>query len=284
MEVRALADAGDALGRVEGALAAAGAEGELTFGILRRLVDEPDAYGEVVTILLGLGTDAPAALVTMTGEHPALVVGFVEDPADVGFADLVRAMLAAGRRPAFVNGARRWSEPFAQAWADVAGPELRVARELRAFELRAVRPPRPPDGRFREATGADAPLLERWLVAFGEDIGEPITPEDAAHFVARTLAAHDLAVWEQGGRPVSLAVVGRRTPWSSSIGPVYTPPELRGRGFASAAVAALSQRELDAGRRWCSLFTDLANPTSNHIYTDLGYEPRCDFRLFELRW
>jgi GNAT superfamily N-acetyltransferase len=265
-------------------VAAAGAEGELTFGILRRLVDEPDAYGEVVTILLGLGTDAPAALVTMTGEHPALVVGFVEDPADVGFADLVRAMLAAGRRPAFVNGARRWSEPFAQAWADVAGPELRVARELRAFELRAVRPPRLPDGRFREATGADAPLLERWLVAFGEDIGEPITPEDAAHFVARTLAAHDLAVWEQGGRPVSLAVVGRRTPWSSSIGPVYTPPELRGRGFASAAVAALSQRELDAGRRWCSLFTDLANPTSNHIYTDLGYEPRCDFRLFELRW
>jgi GNAT superfamily N-acetyltransferase len=284
MEVRALAHAGEALGRVEAPLASAGAEGELSFGILRRLVDEPDAYGDVVTVLLGLRAGEPAALVTMTGEHPALIVGFLEDPAGVGFADLVRAMLAAGRRPRSVNGARRWSEPFARAWAEVAGAAVRVAREMRAFELRTLRPPRLPEGRCREATDADAPLLERWIVAFGEDIDEPVSAEDAAHFVARACGARDAAVWEQGGRPVSVAVVGRRTPWSSSIGPVYTPPELRGRGFASAVVAALSQRELDAGQRWCSLFTDLANATSNHIYTDLGYEPRCDFRLFELGW
>jgi predicted GNAT family acetyltransferase len=65
---------------------------------------------------------------------------------------------------------------------------------------------------------------------------------------------------------------------------VYTPPELRGRGYASAVVAALTKRELDAGARCCSLFTDLANPTSNHVYTALGYEPRADFRMFELQW
>jgi predicted GNAT family acetyltransferase len=56
---------------------------------------------------------------------------------------------------------------------------------------------------------------------------------------------------------------------------VYTPPELRRRGYASALVAALSRRLLDEGRRFCFLYTDLANPTSNHIYREIGYEEVC---------
>jgi predicted GNAT family acetyltransferase len=36
-------------------------------------------------------------------------------------------------------------------------------------------------------------------------------------------------------------------------------------------VACLSQSQLDAGKRFCVLYTDLANPTSNRIYTRLGY-------------
>ena len=111
-----------------------------------------------------------------------------------------------------------------------------------------------------------------------------ITAEGAASRVAELVTAGDLVVWELDGEAVSMAAVSRRTPWSSSIGFVYTPPELRGRGFASAVTAALSQRELDAGQRWCSLFTDQANPTSNHIYADIGYEPKAEFRHFILSW
>jgi predicted GNAT family acetyltransferase len=75
-----------------------------------------------------------------------------------------------------------------------------------------------------------------------------------------------------------MAAINRRTARSSCVAWVYTPPELRGNGYASAVVAALSERELAGGAAWCSLFTDLANPTSNHIYAELGYEPRCDYR------
>ena len=60
------------------------------------------------------------------------------------------------------------------------------------------------------------------------------------------------------------------------IGPVYTPPGLRGRGYASNLVAEASQAELDAGRRFVFLFTDAANPTANKIYQDIGYEPVTD--------
>jgi RimJ/RimL family protein N-acetyltransferase len=283
MDVRHLADAEQALAVVSEPLRFAGAEGELSFGILRRLIGEPDAYGDEATILIGMRSGSPAALVTLTGPRPALIVGFA-DVADVGFADLVAAMLETGRRPLGVNGARRWSEPFVWAWHDLAGATPEVYRDMHAFELRTVRPPRLPAGRFRPAAASEAGALARWFVAFGDDIRELITPTEAARRVALLIEGGDLAVWEADGRAVSMAAVSRRTPWSSSIGFVYTPPELRGRGYAGAVTAALSQRELDAGQAWCSLFTDQANATSNHIYADIGYEPKSEFRHFTLGW
>jgi predicted GNAT family acetyltransferase len=85
-----------------------------------------------------------------------------------------------------------------------------------------------------------------------------------------------ILLWEDGGVPVSLAGWGGPTPNGIRVGPVYTPPELRGRGYATALSADLSQRLLDGrlfegGRRFCFLYTDLANPTSNAIYERVGY-------------
>ncbi len=82
-------------------------------------------------------------------------------------------------------------------------------------------------------------------------------------------------LWENGVA-VSLCAVGSPTPHGIRIGPVYTPMERRGHGYASALVAAVSQIQLEAGRRFVYLFTDLANPTSNHIYQTIGYEPVAD--------
>jgi predicted GNAT family acetyltransferase len=91
-----------------------------------------------------------------------------------------------------------------------------------------------------------------------------------------------MMLWLVDDQPVSMAAINRRTPSSSCVAWVYTPPKHRKHGYASAIVAAISKRELDAGAAWCSLFTDAANPTSNRIYAELGYEPRCEFRNIEL--
>ena len=80
-------------------------------------------------------------------------------------------------------------------------------------------------------------------------------------------------IWEDGGQPVCIAGFSGPTPHGIRIVSVYTPPELRGRGYASACTAALSQHLLDQGREFCFLFTDLSNPTSNHIYQEIGYRP-----------
>ena len=101
---------------------------------------------------------------------------------------------------------------------------------------------------------------------------------DCLAFVRGKMAARQLFVWDAGG-PVSMAAWVGRTEQGVRIGYVYTPPAERKKGWASALVAALSQRLLDEGCR-CFLFTQATNPTSNKIYRALGYEHVCDFRLY----
>jgi predicted GNAT family acetyltransferase len=73
-----------------------------------------------------------------------------------------------------------------------------------------------------------------------------------------------------------MAVAKGATRHGTRVGYVYTPPERRRRGYASALVAQVSQRMLSDGFRFCVLYTDLSNPTSNAIYARLGYEPIAD--------
>ncbi|BAZ13807.1 GCN5-related N-acetyltransferase [Calothrix sp. NIES-4071] len=82
-------------------------------------------------------------------------------------------------------------------------------------------------------------------------------------------------VWEDEV-PVSLACRTRVTPNGVGISIVYTPEQYRRKGYASACVAALSEHFINQGYKYCFLFTDLANPTSNHIYQAIGYQPAGD--------
>jgi predicted GNAT family acetyltransferase len=95
--------------------------------------------------------------------------------------------------------------------------------------------------------------------------------------VDRRLEGDDegLWLWDDDG-PVSMAGFGGATPNGIRIGPVFTPSERRGRGYATALVAAFSEWLLRRGRRFCFLFTDLANPTANRIYEQIGYRRICE--------
>jgi hypothetical protein len=150
----------------------------------------------------------------------------------------------------------------------------------RIFRLERVVPPsRPAAGRWRLALPGDRDLIARWLVAF-HDEATPGTPpiDDPLAAADRWIAGVGRVayVWDDGGGPVSLVGAGGATPNGIRIGPVYTPPERRSRGYATSLTAAATQDQLDRGRRFVFLFTDLANPTSNKIYQSIGYEPVCD--------
>jgi predicted GNAT family acetyltransferase len=137
-------------------------------------------------------------------------------------------------------------------------------------------PPDPaPPGRARVATAADSGLLLDWLEAFHREADDH-GGSDMQRTVADRLSYGGLTLWETGGAPVSLAGATRAVAGQARIGPVYTPPERRGRGFGGAVTAAVSRAAKDAGVAEVLLYTDLANPTSNALYQRLGYRPVSD--------
>ncbi len=167
---------------------------------------------------------------------------------------------------------------FCALWQERTGATYRLKTAERIFRCIRVIPARPVGGELRRADPAERDLIVEWLIAFTL---EALGPDEDVSTVA-SIADHWLGgagrwlyIWDDGG-PVSMAGASGETPSGIRIGAVYTPPELRGRGYASNCVAAVSQAQLDRGRRFCFLFTDLANPTSNKIYHAIGYEPVCD--------
>ena len=118
-----------------------------------------------------------------------------------------------------------------------------------------------------------------WMNAFEGEIMGRAHEDTVRKLTARRIDAGEVFLWDNDGT-VSMAMVVRKSAYGAVVGGVYTPPELRGRGYASCCVAGLSQAQLDAGKDYCALFTDLANSTSNHIYQEIGYQPICDFKHF----
>jgi uncharacterized protein len=152
---------------------------------------------------------------------------------------------------------------------------------MRTHQLTQVRPIGTASGLLRLVTEGDRPLLIEWYTAFASEIGELISPE-SEKAVENGLKQQAIYLWEDGGLPVSLATAKNFLPTAARIGPVYTPSEHRDKGYATACVAALSQKLLEQGCDRCFLFTDLANPTSNRIYQAIGYYPVCDWHDYNL--
>jgi uncharacterized protein len=167
------------------------------------------------------------------------------------------------------------TDALASPWCEQTGKVKRSTMALRVFELTAVISPRPAPGRLVVATADHLDSLTAWRRAFAEAIGEP--EPDPRSLAEWMIAEGRYFLWEDGAI-VAMAAIAGPTPHGIRINQVYTPPALRGRGYASNLVAALSQRMLDGGRQFCFLFADLANPTSNKIYRQIGYRNVSDFR------
>lgn len=178
-----------------------------------------------------------------------------------------------------VVGETEASRGFAQTWTTVTGQAHRLNMSERIFRCGRVSTQQLPSGTMRLAADQDRALIARWLGAFShEALAQSVDDTAMDQFAARWIARQGRAmyVWIEGSRPVSMVGVSGETPNGIRVAPVYTPPELRGRGYASALTAQVTQAQLLAGKRCCFLFTDLANPTSNHIYQAIGYKSVAD--------
>jgi predicted GNAT family acetyltransferase len=177
------------------------------------------------------------------------------------------------------TGSRPVVEAFAAAWTEQTGAEQVGHRDERLYSLGELTSPSDVPGEPTEAGEDDVDLLAGWRAGFAaEALGGPSTAAESTRRVRASLAmGNGLILWRVDGVPVAYAAVGRPVDGAMSrIGPVYTPAELRGRGYGSAVTAAAAQWALDRGAEHVVLFTDLANRVSNSIYQRLGFRAVSD--------
>jgi hypothetical protein len=193
---------------------------------------------------------------------------------------LIGAWLADDPEVPGVNATVAVARAIGDAWAARTGGRHRVelATALHALEVVAD-PPHLTTGSLRRAGPADEQVVVEWMRAFVEEIGDPESAEHASRSAQAMLADGRAYVWEDAGEVVSMLGHTVAIDGVPRVGPVYSPPQRRGRGYAGHAVAQLSRKLLAEGAHRCVLFTDLANPTSNKIYAEVGYTRVSDWEL-----
>lgn len=171
------------------------------------------------------------------------------------------------------------AETFVDIWQDLTGQSCELDFAMRVHQLNEVQLIAKAAGRLRLAEESDRSLLIAWGQAFEKEaLGDKEPKSDHQLWFNRHLENKSLFVW-QNNVIVSMAAYGGATPNGIRINAVYTPPEHRGQGYATSCVAKLSQQLIER-YRYCFLFTNLANPTSNHIYHKIGFVPMSDINNY----
>jgi ribosomal protein S18 acetylase RimI-like enzyme len=229
------------------------------------------AYGDGVPLFGWWSAGgAVGAAVVQTPPHPMLLTDLPGESA----AELATALADHGVRLPGINGAEPDVTALGRAWQQRTGTSGHLRRRMRLYRLGGLVPPDPfPDGAARIGTESDEALVTSWFSAFAAEVGEHDSP---GQVVRSRLASGQLMLWEDAGQPKALAGVTAVIAGVARVGPVYTPPQWRGRGYGGAVTAAISELALARGAEAVVLFTDLANPASNSLYIKLGYEARGD--------
>lgn len=274
MDVRRHADAESFLADAGEFLMAREAEHNLILGITSRLRVDPRIYGEDPYFAVARKGGGVVAATMRTPPHN-LILSEVDDEAAL-------EPLAADANGVFegltgVVGPKAAVARLAEIWAARSGQSAHLVLRQRSYCAEQALEPEGIAGAMRPVEERDRELVLGWMDAFVAEALPEAPPEDSSRWLERRAADPDsgTVIWEDG-EPVSMGGYGGLTPNGIRVGPIYTPPELRRRGYGTALTAAITRMLLEGGRRFCFLFTDLANPTSNSIYQRIGYRPVTD--------
>jgi uncharacterized protein len=260
--VHAFVRAGDVLERSGAFLASRPVEHNLILTLLhdRYTAAEPGRYwvvedgGDVVGVVFQSPLDYGATLTPMPA--PAVVAA-------------VEAIVGQGVVLPGISGEAATAAVFAGRWSECRKCGVEPTEGQRLYALGTLRNAAGARGALRRARGDERELLVKWFRGFQADTGEHAV--DPVRFVTAELDAQRAWLWEDDGTPVSMVSHSQAIEGTTRVRAVYTPRELRRRGYASACVGGMSAELVALGLR-CILYTDLANPTSNSVYRRLGYE------------
>jgi predicted GNAT family acetyltransferase len=257
------------------------AANNLTLGLTGNLIKRPHFYNNETPYFGIVRSDDGEIVATALRTPPrSVILSHIENRDALRLiAEDVHAVFP--KIPA-VSGQKHDSRGFAEFWTLLSGQQAAPRMFERIYSVEKIIPVPNVAGSARRAEEADRARLDQWMRGFHTDAfphEAPVSDQVVESWIANRLAPElgGMYFWEDdNGQPVAMAGYTGFTENGVRIGPVYTPIENRGHGYGSAITAAVSQMLLDSGRKFCFLFTDLNNPTSNKIYQNIGYEGVCD--------
>jgi uncharacterized protein len=255
------------------------AANSLALGISGQLVKHPEWFSSAPVFRTGEENGRLVLATVMTPPNNLTVSSGRWVPSDDGIRQFMEALFREGWKLPGVSGPAELAGRFAEEWNELSGTHHRVDERLRIYELKEVVIPSSGRGNLRAAGAGDFEIVAKWWhAARMEMFGKSEASEDRLTAKYR-IDDGDVFLWDDDG-PVSMACRTRPTRRGISVGMVYTPPEARRRGYATACVAELSRTLLRSGWDFCSLFADILNPVSNNIYQKIGYRPIGEFTVY----
>ena len=246
----------------------------LTFGIAERLAENPHLYGDADPwFVVVKNAEEVCATAMRTPPHRVILTHHASDVESVA-TELAQAIHDIDPVISGVVGTKQIADAFTKTWAERSGQTVTDVMAQRIYRLTELIEPNWSEGHFRQATLDDEEIVLAWIKAFHQEaMGKEFSPNESERYRER-IQNGEIFLWDDDG-PTSMALKTRPMQSSITIGGVYTPPEQRNHGYASSCVAALC-KELLTEYRYCVLYTDLSNPTSNAIYKKMGFKEYYD--------
>ncbi|WP_394218081.1 GNAT family N-acetyltransferase [Halobacillus trueperi] len=255
--------------RVEPLLMDKEAENNLPLGILERL---KNSQGQEACHLISFQDNGKTAFMSMRTPPHLWIIPSLNHWEPVHIRAFVQYLVNEDHEVPGVVGERSAVECFLKEWKHHTGQEAELQMEQGIFRLDQLKPIRKQTGQLIEADASHQILVENWLEQFGKETGESYVAGRAKELAESLIEDQRLHLWIVEGTAVSMASRARTTKHGATINAVFTPDQYKRKGYASQAVWHLTDKLLKSGYSFCSLYTDLANSTSNSMYKKIGYE------------
>jgi RimJ/RimL family protein N-acetyltransferase len=262
------------------------AENSLILGVCLRLKDQPAPAAGKICLKTIEDEHGLALAAMMTPPHNLSINGHPFD-LDCSMGILVGELKSEEWTVPGVLAPAPIARMFAGKWTEKAHTDLHPSGHLHLFELRQAPPgglPTSPvasgQARLRPANLPELDLIAGWFYGFSFEIFKSTDQAEARQAAEQRIRDGDVFVWEDGGQPVAMAMKNRPTRRSICVSHVYTPPGLRGKGYATACVAELSRQLLHHGWEFCTLFVDVNNLHAYRAYQKIGYRLVSDYEEY----
>lgn len=250
-------------------------ENNLLLGLAETLSKNPLAYSRTVPFYWSVIHEGQSVLCGLQTPPKNLITYGLEQYIEEATNHFAQYLQEEAYAVPGVVGPKYVALHLSQSWSRLNKVSFKEKMAMGVYRLDEVAPIAYSEGALRLATMDDLALVSHWIYEFYQVVLTPVSEDEARGMAEKRIPKREIYIWENE-QPVSMASSARPTRQGCAVNLVYTPSTFRGKGYASTCVAALSQKLLER-YQFCSLFTDLKNPTSNKIYQQIGYYRVADF-------